>query len=114
MAPKTLRLRAEMKTGGRAWLQYEISAPEDAPKGAEQALVTQTATRIEANSYRWGERRERVQAFAAKKRYAHPYTSAGSKTCSPVSASSPSAPLPVYSRKKHERCPVWQAAPPFW
>jgi uncharacterized protein YbjT (DUF2867 family) len=43
MDPKTLRLRAEMKTGGRAWLQYEISAPEDAPPGAEQAFITQTA-----------------------------------------------------------------------
>jgi uncharacterized protein YbjT (DUF2867 family) len=41
--PKTLRLRAEMKTGGRAWLQYEISAPEDASDGGAEALITQTA-----------------------------------------------------------------------
>jgi uncharacterized protein YbjT (DUF2867 family) len=38
--PKTLRLRAEMKTGGRAWLQYEISSPGER---ADDALITQTA-----------------------------------------------------------------------
>ena len=37
-----------MKTGGRAWLQYEITADDDAPPhrsgaNADQALVTQTA-----------------------------------------------------------------------
>jgi hypothetical protein len=45
MEPMTLRLRAEMKAGGRAWLQYEVSEPEDGNERAEdaQAFVTQTA-----------------------------------------------------------------------
>ena len=39
--PKVLRLRAEMKTSGRAWLQYEISSPGN--DALDQALITQTA-----------------------------------------------------------------------
>ena len=43
--PKTMRLRAEMKTNGRAWLQYEITAPENGSQNGtpDAALITQTA-----------------------------------------------------------------------
>lgn len=39
---KLLRLRAEMKTGGRAWLQFEVT-PAEAATGPVRAHITQTA-----------------------------------------------------------------------
>ncbi len=40
---RLLRLRAEMKVPGRAWLQFEIEPDEPAPDGSPRSCITQTA-----------------------------------------------------------------------
>jgi uncharacterized protein YbjT (DUF2867 family) len=40
---RLLRLRAEMKVPGRAWLQFEVEPLEPAPDGTPRSCITQTA-----------------------------------------------------------------------